>query len=273
MARQLISTKGLPASRKEAKKTGSKYYFTGIPCKHGHLEVRDTKTTTCRECRRITSSKYEKQRWADPEKRKKCQEKLLSWKEKKGKEFMQQYWKENRDKQKETNKVKNKEYKKNRLATDPHFKEAKRLSDEVNRCLRGNKIYKTQETKDRLMMDIVGCNLEFFTIYIEKLFQEGMSWENRGFWHLDHIRPVNTFDLTDKGQAKVAYNYRNYQPLWKIDNERKTGKYDEEQEFIWVGQMRQKGYKGELYQCFSSLAVTNLRPSASLAPALSNLCH
>ena len=84
MARQLISTKGLPASRKEAKKTGSKYYFTGIPCKHGHLEVRDTKTTTCRECRRITSSKYEKQRWADPEKRKKCQEKLLSWKEKKG---------------------------------------------------------------------------------------------------------------------------------------------------------------------------------------------
>jgi len=39
-----------PSSRTEAKALGAKYYYTGKPCKHGHISLRETKGT-CMECR------------------------------------------------------------------------------------------------------------------------------------------------------------------------------------------------------------------------------
>jgi hypothetical protein len=47
-----------------------------------------------------------------------------------------------------------------------------------------------------------------------------MNWENRGMfgWHIDHIKPVNTFDLTDEKQLKECWNYKNLRPLWAKDN-------------------------------------------------------
>lgn len=47
-----MDTKDMPKSRAEAKATGAKYYFTGEPCKHGHIAPRKTKGT-CVECLRV----------------------------------------------------------------------------------------------------------------------------------------------------------------------------------------------------------------------------
>jgi 5-methylcytosine-specific restriction endonuclease McrA len=46
----------LPTTREEAKKTGSKYYFTGQPCKHGHIAARKTKGA-CIECLKVEWAK------------------------------------------------------------------------------------------------------------------------------------------------------------------------------------------------------------------------
>ena len=70
----------------------------------------------------------------------------------------------------------------------------------------------------------LGCTIDQFKIYIESLFTPGMSWENRGAWHLDHKRPLASFDLTDRAQFLVAAHFTNYQPLWALDNLRKGGK-------------------------------------------------
>jgi 5-methylcytosine-specific restriction endonuclease McrA len=42
----------LPKTRQEAKATGAKYYFTGEPCKHGHIAPRKTKGA-CVECLKV----------------------------------------------------------------------------------------------------------------------------------------------------------------------------------------------------------------------------
>ena len=47
-----MDTTNLPKTREEAKKTGSKYYFTGLPCKHGHIAPRKTKGS-CVECLKV----------------------------------------------------------------------------------------------------------------------------------------------------------------------------------------------------------------------------
>lgn len=47
-----------------------------------------------------------------------------------------------------------------------------------------------------------------------------MNWENYGYygWHVDHIQPCNTFDLTKPEELKQAFNYKNLRPLWWNEN-------------------------------------------------------
>jgi hypothetical protein len=66
----------------------------------------------------------------------------------------------------------------------------------------------------------LGCSISEFKTYLESKFQPGMSWDNYGFygWHIDHIKPLNLFDLTDRKQFLEACHYTNLQPLWAKDN-------------------------------------------------------
>ena len=41
-----------PTNRQEAKATGATHYYTGVPCKHGHIALRKTKGA-CVECIKI----------------------------------------------------------------------------------------------------------------------------------------------------------------------------------------------------------------------------
>ena len=72
----------------------------------------------------------------------------------------------------------------------------------------------------------LGCTIDEFKVYIENKFQEGMSWENwkHDGWHLDHIKPLSSFDLTDREQFLEACHYTNLQPLWGWQNMQKHDK-------------------------------------------------
>lgn len=73
--------------------------------------------------------------------------------------------------------------------------------------------------------ELIGCSTKQFKSYIESQFTGGMSWSNRSLWHIDHIKPLALFDLTDLEQRKLAFHYTNCRPLWAKDNLAKGAKY------------------------------------------------
>jgi len=71
---------------------------------------------------------------------------------------------------------------------------------------------------------LLGCSINELIIRFEGLFTEGMTWANHGEWHIDHIRPLSSFDLEDLAQLSIACHYTNLQPLWAEDNLTKNNK-------------------------------------------------
>ena len=90
------------------------------------------------------------------------------------------------------------------------------------RCLITNSITRQGYTKKSKTYNILGCSFEEFKEHIEKQFLEGMSWENRNLWHLDHIYPVSK--AIDEHHLIELNHYTNFQPLWAEDNIKKGNK-------------------------------------------------
>lgn len=72
---------------------------------------------------------------------------------------------------------------------------------------------------------LLGCTFLEAKLHIEKLFQEGMTWENYGEWHIDHIKPVASVNSNDMESIKQINHISNLQPLWAKDNISKGAKY------------------------------------------------
>ena len=71
---------------------------------------------------------------------------------------------------------------------------------------------------------MLGIDLAGFQAHMESKFQEGMNWDNYGQWHVDHIKPLS---LSTTEQEVIELNhYTNLQPLWAVDNLKKSNKYE-----------------------------------------------
>ena len=103
---------------------------------------------------------------------------------------------------------------------DIKFKITCSLRNRVNKALncKTKKTYKTKE--------LLGCDIEELKLHLERKFKEGMTWENHAKkgWHIDHIIPCASFDLTDPEQQKKCFHYTNLQPLWAKENMSKGAK-------------------------------------------------
>lgn len=79
----------------------------------------------------------------------------------------------------------------------------------------------------------VGCSTNELRKYLELQFKPNMNWKNYGkVWHIDHIRPLSSFDLMDEDQCRAVNHYTNLQPMYAKDNLAKSDKWDGQQEFI-----------------------------------------
>jgi len=109
------------------------------------------------------------------------------------------------------------EKERNKRKINPAYKIKKNLRRRVNQVI-------TRNDKSNTTMNLIGCSIYELLQHLENQFTDGMSWDNYGKWHIDHIKPCASFDLTNPEEQKKCFHYSNLQPLWAADNIRKSDK-------------------------------------------------
>jgi hypothetical protein len=71
--------------------------------------------------------------------------------------------------------------------------------------------------KEGLTIDLLGYSALELKDYITALFTEGMSWDNHGQWHIDHIKDVSLF--LDNTEPSVVNALSNLRPMWATSRE------------------------------------------------------
>lgn len=94
---------------------------------------------------------------------------------------------------------------------DPIIKIKRNLRRRIHHVLNGR--VKSSKTED-----LLGCSFVEFKRHLESQFTHGMTWENYGEWHIDHIVPCYTFNLLLEEEQRKCFHYSNQRPLWAKDN-------------------------------------------------------
>lgn len=142
----------------------------------------------------------------------KVKKRLNKWKEKNP-----DYYKEYRLTHKKQHSTYIYKYYKKKRQKDPLFRLRWNLRNRLKNMLKVKSWHKDNKTAD-----IIGCTLEELKYHIESKFTQGMTWQNYGKWELDHIIPVSK--ATTKEELYKLNHYSNLQPLWKLDNIKKSNK-------------------------------------------------
>ena len=143
------------------------------------------------------------------------------------KEYYRDYYQKNREyrlewqneyRKSESGKASIKKYK-----SKPEQKIRKAQSKRIKEVLAYKNLDKCKTT-----LKYIGCTAKELKEHLESQFKEGMTWDNYGFygWHIDHIRPISSFDLEDEEQMKQCFHYTNLQPLWAEENLKKGASFD-----------------------------------------------
>lgn len=111
-----------------------------------------------------------------------------------------------------------------RRATQPQFKIAELCRGKLNKTLRAfrdGSIKRVAPTEE-----LVGCSFSDLVIYLEARFAPGMNWGNHGSfgWHIDHIKPISSFNLSIPEEQRKCFHFSNLQPLWWKENNEKRAK-------------------------------------------------
>jgi len=177
--------------------------------------------------------------YKDPEKRREYARWYYSREERleKRRKYMRQYREKNRDKLYEYDRrwCENNPEKKRKASfawykRNPNYVTVRRENDVQYRLCRNLRARLTRaisrDQKSGSAIKDLGCSIEQLKSWLMYQFQEGMTWDNYGEWHIDHVKPLNSFDLTDREQLLEACNWYNLQPLWAKDNLKKGHKLD-----------------------------------------------
>lgn len=179
--------------RSTAINLGATHYFTGIPCKRGHIAQRLVSTHQCTQCL------SERLRNEPPN--------IVSAEVKR---------RQNAARRSRAGKIKNRAYYASILKQDPCYKLRRKAYDEINNALLWN--------SGKVKVSI-GYTSDELRARIQSQFKPGMTWENRGEWEIDHRKPISAFIKEGVNDLKIINALDNLQPLWKEENATKGSKY------------------------------------------------
>jgi hypothetical protein len=100
-----------------------------------------------------------------------------------------------------------------RRERDVNYRIKLNLSSRLHAAVKRVKSNKCDKTRA-----MVGCDLSLLKLHLQAQFKPGMTWENYGDWHIDHIIPCAEFDLREPFQQLRCFHYSNLQPLWAVEN-------------------------------------------------------
>jgi hypothetical protein len=143
------------------------------------------------------------------------------------KDYYNQYRKENKEyfntysnQHYHENKEMYREWNRNKSTMDPIF----RLKHSINANINVN-LKKYLQIKQDKSMNYLGTTMEQYCQYLEQQFTPEMNWDNYGsYWEIDHIMPIDSFDLTNEEQLYQCFNYTNTRPLHWLENKQKSNK-------------------------------------------------
>ena len=135
------------------------------------------------------------------------------------KDYMRKYRLENKEKinadLRELRKVKR--------ANDVNYRIYNNIRSRLHSAMRCGNVTKNNKT-----LELLGCDLNTFRNYLEKMMVDGITWDNYGVvWWFDHRIPVSWFDLSDFGEQKKAFSFKNYKPMFKFENICKQDRFAE----------------------------------------------
>jgi len=218
----LISTHG-KRKRGETREDGMVFWAYHYHCKDGEQWVTKDQYLSKTEAARKTAAEIFKK---DPKKYRERTNRCHRKHRHKRRAAFKKWYYDNREEYLLRCSIKNKteefrkrsrEYQKRRKTKDPLYRLRHSISSAISNSLKKYGYRKKSRTRE-----ILGCSIEEFRAHIESQFLEGMSWENRGEWHLDHIMPVSMAKTED--EIIRLNHYKNFRPLWAKDNLSKSDK-------------------------------------------------
>ena len=125
------------------------------------------------------------------------------------KEYSAQYYQNNRE---HLNQYQNEKY-----HSDPLYRMRRNIGNRTNQAFKAKSWHKNGGTEE-----LLGCDWKTAFNHIQSKFKDGMSWDNKGEWHIDHIVPLDC--ARDEEEMKKLCHYTNLQPLWATPNMSKSNK-------------------------------------------------
>jgi hypothetical protein len=120
----------------------------------------------------------------------------------------------------EANRKANEQRRRRKQSAEYRSDPQRRLRDALSTRMR--KALRAATKGERILgskIQYVGCTVAQLMRFLELKFAPGMSWDNHGtYWHIDHIKPLASFDLTNEDERYEACGYQNLQSLPVFDN-------------------------------------------------------
>jgi len=166
--------------------------------------------------RNIGGKKVSDKKWREKNKEK-LNEYVKTWYEQ-NKEHRKQYLKEYREKNIDKIREVKRNYERTRKSKDPLYKLISNFRTAIYQVLKESNVEKNGH-----YFDILQYTPDELIFHLENQFKDGMTWDNYGEWHVDHIKSIASYNIQEIGDSEFmeCWSLENLQPLWGEENIRK----------------------------------------------------
>jgi len=166
--------------------------------------------------RKVSMKKYE----SKPETKKRKSENHKKWSEN-NRDHLNEYHQKWREKNIDKHREYKRKYQQHLRDTDPIYKLISYFRTAIYQVLKESNV-----EKNKHYFDVLQYTPEELIKHLELQFKDDMIWENYGEWHVDHIKPISSFNIVEMGDEEFmkCWSLSNLQPMWGEENIRKSNK-------------------------------------------------